>query len=507
MSRSNNNTGRDNAPPAPASPFAAAGGSDTESTLIGSQGDAPVSAPASDVETIIGETDERPADDGFGGIQLYLLGTGFSEANAYMLGTNESDEDIEPFNGTDLSDVNEHLLAINSMDSGAASDAGDDGDAESSGFNELYNFMRTAESDSVLNPSPAPPTAGPSTARPSTAATWPGKRQRTGLVSLANAAPLVDGSNRGSISCLLPTALGHLLPTAPGHSLPTMPGCSAATVSPNWPEDEVVSARLSKILTHFTFAHVDVVEALYLQAYSCPLVPSDMAPVDFYRRLARAADSDAWVLWHKDADTNKLTSLQFLHRTDGNPEASCSNLLKRLGLDKDPSSVVLGPRLLFALVTIGVMSADVMTGELLGKIFVTVAGMRLDSLHVVTAHGIENLTDREVCELLKDWLESVAAYVASVEFTNGDMAAYFDLAKSCNEEYLDRCSSGAGQDVDIALELLGDSASYGRLFLGVGERELKIFYQYLPFLVGENTSTRTMDKLRLVSGVMFSEIE
>ncbi|KAJ1822365.1 hypothetical protein GGH91_001658 [Coemansia sp. RSA 2671] len=504
MSRSNNNTGRDNAPPA--SPFAAAGGSDTdESTLIGSQSDAAVSAPASDVETIIGETDERPEDDGFGGIQLYLLGTGFSEANAYMLGTNESDEDIEPFHGTDLSDVNEHLLAINSMDSGAASDAGDESDAESSGFNELYNFMRTVYSDSVLNPSPALPTAGPSTARPSTAVTRPGKRQRTGLVSLANAAPPVDGSNRGSISCLLPTALGHLLPTAPGHSLPTMPGCSTATVSPNWPEDEVVSARLSKILTHFTFAHTDVVEALYLQAYSYPLVPSDMAPADFYRKLAESIEGNAWEPWLQDSGSNKPTCSQFLCRTDSKLGELRFNLLRRLGLAEDPSSVVLGPRLFCALVTIGVMSADVMTGDLLGKIFVTVAGMRLDSLCIVTARGIESLSNREVCELVKDWLESVAAYVASVVAVDDDMSAYFELAKRCNEEYLGRCSSG--QDVDIALELLGDSASYGRLFLGVGERELKIFYRYLPFLVSKNTDPLIKDKLRLVSGVMFSEIE
>ncbi|KAJ2789676.1 hypothetical protein GGI18_002263 [Coemansia linderi] len=156
-SSSNNITGRDNAPSAPASPFAAAEGSDTdESTLIGVLSDAAASTPASDssdAETIVvepspSETDEHPEDDSFGGIQLYLLGTGFSETNAYILGRNESNEDIEPFNGTDLSDVNEHLLAINSMDSGAASDAGGDSDAESSGFNELYNFMRTAYSDS-----------------------------------------------------------------------------------------------------------------------------------------------------------------------------------------------------------------------------------------------------------------------------------------------------------------------------------------------------------------------
>ncbi|KAJ2024147.1 hypothetical protein GGI06_001118 [Coemansia sp. S85] len=177
-SNSNNNTGQDNAPPAPASPFAAAEGSDTdESTLIGVLSDAAASTPASDssdAETIIvepspGETDEYPENDSFGGIQLYLLGTRFSEANTCLLGRNENAKSIKPFHGTNLSNVNEHLLAINPMDSGAASDAGGDSNAESSGFNELYNFMRTADSDSVLNPSPALPTAGPSTARPSTA--------------------------------------------------------------------------------------------------------------------------------------------------------------------------------------------------------------------------------------------------------------------------------------------------------------------------------------------------
>ncbi|KAJ1818301.1 hypothetical protein GGH91_005290 [Coemansia sp. RSA 2671] len=107
-SSSNNDTGQDNAPPAPASLFSAAEGSDTEeSTLIGSQSDALVSALASDVETIIGETDERPVDDGFGGIQLYLLGTGYSEANTRLLGRNENIKSIKPFHGTNLSEVNQ----------------------------------------------------------------------------------------------------------------------------------------------------------------------------------------------------------------------------------------------------------------------------------------------------------------------------------------------------------------------------------------------------------------
>ncbi|KAJ2402135.1 hypothetical protein GGI10_005929, partial [Coemansia sp. RSA 2530] len=78
-----------------------------ESTLIGSQSDASVSALASDVETIIGETDERPVDDGFGGIQLYLLGTGYSEANTRLLGRNENTKSIKPFHGTNLSEVNQ----------------------------------------------------------------------------------------------------------------------------------------------------------------------------------------------------------------------------------------------------------------------------------------------------------------------------------------------------------------------------------------------------------------
>ncbi|KAJ1815222.1 hypothetical protein LPJ60_005789, partial [Coemansia sp. RSA 2675] len=195
-------------------------GSDTdESTLIGVLSDAAASTPASDssdAETIIvepspGETDEHPEDDRFGGIQLYLLGTGFSETNAYMLGRNESNEDIEPFNGTDLSDVNEHLLAINSMDSGAASDAGGDSNAESSGFNELYDFMRTAGSDSVLNPSPALPTAGPSTARPSTAVTQSSKHQRTGLT-------------KGSSRAVLGSRLSYTLVMIGGMSADNMSG-------------------------------------------------------------------------------------------------------------------------------------------------------------------------------------------------------------------------------------------------------------------------------------------
>ncbi|KAJ2029991.1 hypothetical protein IWW57_001393 [Coemansia sp. S610] len=449
-SNSNNNTGQDNAPPAPASPFAAAEGSDTdESTLIGVLSDAAASTPASDssdAETIIvepspGETDEYPENDSFGGIQLYLLGTRFSEANTCLLGRNENAKSIKPFHGTNLSNVNEHLLAINPMDSGAASDAGGDSNAESSGFNELYNFMRTADSDSVLNPSPALPTAGPSTARPSTAVTRSSKRQRTGLASLANAAPLLDGSN------------GEIL-------------------------DEVVSARLSKILAHFTFAHTDVVEALYLRAYSYPLVPSDVAPVDFYARLARVADGNAWEPWLQDS-----------------------------GLTKGSSRAVLGSRLSYTLVMIGGMSADNMSGALLDIMFYEATNLRLHELRVITASEVKKMDSNEVCKLVKGWLQRVAGIVA-----DDGLVTTLELADRCNNEYQSRCSVGssssdADRDGTIVLAVLEEGEPNADLFLGIEEDKLVVLYWSLPFLVGKDVSIGAMKAIRRISDGLFKRME
>ncbi|KAJ2697845.1 hypothetical protein H4218_003668 [Coemansia sp. IMI 209128] len=394
-SSSNNITGRDNAPSAPASPFAAAEGSDTdESTLIGVLSDAAASTPASDssdAETIIvepspGETDEHPEDDRFGGIQLYLLGTGFSETNAYMLGRNESNEDIEPFNGTDLSDINEHLLAINSMDSGAASDAGGDSDAESSGFNELYNFMRTAYSDSVLNPSPALPTAGPSTARPSTAVTRSSKRQRT-------------------------------------------------------------------------------------------------APVDFYARLARVADGNAWEPWLQDSVRINLPVCNFC------------------------AAAVLGSRLSYTLVMIGGMSADNMSGALLDIMFYEATNLRLYELRVITASEVKKMDSNEVCKLVKGWLQRVAGIVA-----DDGLVTTLELADRCNNEYQSRCSVGssssdADRDGTIVLAVLEEGEPNADLFLGIEEDELVVLYWSLPFLVGKDVSIGAMKAIRRISDGLFKRME
>ncbi|KAJ2730576.1 hypothetical protein IW152_005140 [Coemansia sp. BCRC 34962] len=248
---------------------------------------------------------------------------------------------------------------------------------------------------------------------------------------------------------------------------------------------------------------MDVVEALYRQTYGYSLIPSGMAPVDFYRKLAKVAKGNAWVPWLHGSNTNKQTGLQFLRRDDSHPESSCFNLLKRIGLTKDSSRVVLGPRLCCVLVIIGGMSADVMTGDLLGKIFLTVAGMHLNSLHVATAGGIANLSNHEVCELTKDWLLSVAAFVA----TEDNVAFTLESARVCNEEYLDKCTSDAGQNDAIALEMLENAEHCACLFLGISKRDLKVLCRYLPFLISKNTDPLVKDALRRVSDEMFGDIE
>ncbi|KAJ1815129.1 hypothetical protein LPJ60_005824, partial [Coemansia sp. RSA 2675] len=176
-----------------------------------------------------------------------------------------------------------------------------------------------------------------------------------------------------------------------------------------------------------------------------------------------------------------------------------SILMQRLGLVEGSCQVVLSSCLSYALFTLSGMVADDVTGALLDEMFFAIASMRLQSLRVVTARGVESLSNDGICKLAKDWLQSVA----NVTRTADNVKVLLDQARLCSEDYFSRCALGADHDGSIALEMLRNAEPNVYLFLGMDENEIVVLYRNLPFLVGKDTSIDTMDIITYVSDGLF----
>ncbi|KAJ2779275.1 hypothetical protein GGI18_003953, partial [Coemansia linderi] len=166
-----------------------------------------------------------------------------------------------------------------------------------------------------------------------------------------------------------------------------------------------------------------------------------------------------------------------------------------------PALLDLSPMTDFSIQLAGirVLASDDVTGALLDEMFFAIASMRLQSLRVVTARGVESLSNDGICKLAKDWLQSVA----NVTRTADNVKVLLDQARLCSEDYFSRCALGADHDGSIALEMLRNAEPNVYLFLGMDENEIVVLYRNLPFLVGKDTSIDTMDIITYVSDGLF----
>ncbi|KAJ2024360.1 hypothetical protein GGI06_001023 [Coemansia sp. S85] len=253
-----------------------------------------------------------------------------------------------------------------------------------------------------------------------------------------------------------------------------------------------VLACLAEILRPFIFVHVNLLAALYFRAFGYPLFPDE---ADSFKCPLSSIGIYGLEVW----DPRRLLRSNFLRRYDCAPEVLRSILMQRLGPVGGSCQVVFSSCLSYALFTLSGMVADDVTGALLDKMFFAIAGMHLQSLRVVTARGVESLSNDGICKLAKDWLQSVA----SVTRTADNVKVLLDQARLCSEDYFSRCALGADHDGSIALEMLRNAKPNVHLFLGMGENEIVVLYRNLPFLVGKDTSIDTMDIITYVSDGLF----
>ncbi|KAJ2831522.1 hypothetical protein GGI24_001549 [Coemansia furcata] len=249
---------------------------------------------------------------------------------------------------------------------------------------------------------------------------------------------------------------------------------------------EVTSERLLAVVKPFIYISPDVVLASYYDMYGFQLIPNGIKPHEFVKALAKLDGFGYLTLWLSSEHSARLAHLNFLQRCDLELETLRDDILGRLGLTKDLTTVVLGPVLCYTLVVLCGSRMDRMTGSILEQMFTTVTNIKLQSLWVVTADGANRMSAFELCHMVKVWVEGLGEFIA---MDNGAQRS-FDMARQCSHEYERRCVADGNNSKDkVAADMLRHNEHFSQLFLGVGEDKLTVLHRVLPHLMNRDTST------------------
>ncbi|KAJ2823788.1 hypothetical protein GGI24_003591 [Coemansia furcata] len=259
---------------------------------------------------------------------------------------------------------------------------------------------------------------------------------------------------------------------------------------------EVTPERLLAAIKPFVFIDFDLLLAIYYSRYGCRLLPSDAIPLDFIQACTGRGTLRRWTPQPTGAHSARLMGVNLLCRCELELDMLRLNILKRLGLEEDNETVVLGPVLCYVLVTLCGIGIDQMTGHILDTVFTTVTGVKLQLLRVATEGGTNQMSEDDICHMVKAWVEGLGEFIAN----DDDIEHLFDLARLCNGKYERRCAAeGYDSMGNIAAEMLERNEYFSQLFLGLQKADLEKVYTVLVHVFNSRASQETKRYLRQVS--------
>ncbi|KAJ2816398.1 hypothetical protein FBU31_006591, partial [Coemansia sp. 'formosensis'] len=170
---------------------------------------------------------------------------------------------------------------------------------------------------------------------------------------------------------------------------------------------KVTSESLLAVVRPFIYISLDVVLAVYHEMYHCQLIPNDLIPLEYIKTLSKLDGFGYSTLRLSSEHSARLGGLNFLQRCDLELETLRDDILGRLGLTKDLTTVVLGPVLCYTLVILCGSRMDRMTGSILEQMFLTITDANIQSLWVATASGTKQMSKDDICQTVRDWVQGL----------------------------------------------------------------------------------------------------
>ncbi|KAJ2059005.1 hypothetical protein GGI03_001995 [Coemansia sp. RSA 2337] len=251
--------------------------------------------------------------------------------------------------------------------------------------------------------------------------------------------------------------------------------------------NKVTYQRILFVFGPFLCCHFDLFIVIYRHMFGCKLVPLGVDPREFMLMLA---DMEGFRHWSPEA-----ANMDFICCTGHEFRYLTLDIPQHLGLMGESKTMVLAPRLCYFLATMCGLQVDRLTGAILDELFAVITGESLQSLLIVTGKGIRQMTNSQICDMVKTWVESLCLSIAE----DGGMAQSFDMALDCNGAYGNKGGSIADSDGLIALQTLKTNKFDDRLLLRVYPTELQEYYPFLSFIASRNTSTGTKEFLGVLS--------
>ncbi|KAJ2424581.1 hypothetical protein GGF41_002731 [Coemansia sp. RSA 2531] len=258
----------------------------------------------------------------------------------------------------------------------------------------------------------------------------------------------------------------------------------------------VTSERLLVVLGEAPFLSLGYVQDVYRHIYGCALMPSTALPRERIATLASVVALEHWAPQLDEEGSEDIADLSILCRRDLERTELRRSYLEQLGLAEDANAAVLGPRLCFVVVRMCHIPADLLTGPMLSSMFLEVTGLDLHSLNVVTEKGVQRMSAKKLCRLVKKWVGNLVKFIA--DDGNG-LEGSLSVATACNAAYSSKCSSASSDSTEVALSMLRSNKLYSTLFLGNGEAKWGALCRCLVYVSSKRISPRTKECLEQLS--------
>ncbi|KAJ2827829.1 hypothetical protein FBU31_003069 [Coemansia sp. 'formosensis'] len=260
---------------------------------------------------------------------------------------------------------------------------------------------------------------------------------------------------------------------------------------------EVTPERLLAAIKPFVIIDFDLLLAIYHSMYGYRLLSGDARPQTFVRILSRMDEFGHWTPRSTGTHSTRLTSLIFIQRYDHELVSLRDNILQQLGLADNITAAILGPVLCITLVTLCGIRMDRMMDQVMDQVFTTITDVKLQLLWVVTASGPKQMSEDNLCQMVKDWIQGLAELIAM----DSNIEQSLDRARRCNAEYTRRCVADRSNPMaNIAAEMLRSGEFFSHLLLGIHADQLKALCRKLVHVVDSGTSPQIKDSLRRVAG-------
>ncbi|KAJ2057413.1 hypothetical protein GGI17_005666 [Coemansia sp. S146] len=270
-------------------------------------------------------------------------------------------------------------------------------------------------------------------------------------------------------------------------------------------EQIITSEGLFEVVGPTAFTDIDVLADIYEVVTDRPLIPDNVEPQEFTRRLAGLKGFAPWAPRFTEAGSTELASLNLLRRSDSELKALRPIVLRQLGLEGQPGAVVLGPRLCYVLVSLGGLRLDNMTGPVLEKVFRTITQKSLRSLTVVTKDGVGPMMEIDIGILVNAWVRKLSIYITR----SGGVQRSLRLAARCNDYYKTECNERGGSSNGLVAEsMLKEDGYDSNLFLGNDDADdLEDLYTGFFAIVDGSVDQHIAERLRQIANSLQNRSE